>query len=96
MNIICNLPISFYTPEQIQAKKIDIEVKVESCDFEIMTFFHIDAIAPFHEGDNEYTSIFSGNQEFLCPLPISKVREHITNAMDSARKGENIHILTEG
>lgn len=95
MNIICNLPISFYTPEQIQARKIDIEVKVDSCEFEIMTFFTIDAIAPFHEDDREYTSIFSGSKEFICPLPIEDVRKHIINTLESVKKGENIHILTE-
>lgn len=64
------LPIIFHTDGTSQLKDLGIEYKLDDCQQKQMTFFNIAAIADYvEEGtDNQYTSIFAGGFEFICPL----------------------------
>lgn len=72
------LPVLFLTGNDLQLTELGIK-QDEDCIPEIRTvlFYEITALSPYFYDDNEYTCIYTANQNFICPLKINEVETKI-------------------
>ncbi len=71
------LPIFFHTDNTSDLFNLDVEFKVKDCSIRQVTFYIINAIAPYFEDGKVYTTIHSNGDNFLCPLSIQEVEKII-------------------
>lgn len=79
MNKGIDLPILHHSDSTNSFKDLGIEYPLSECEIREITFYHINAISPYYDTkeDFEYTSIHTNNTEFICTLPIDKVKIEI-------------------
>ena len=75
------IPIFFIDNPIDLSELLGHDIPTDRCE-RLMTFYKIDAIAPYLDEDRVVTSVFSGGREFLCPLPPSDVEKIIDKAMN--------------
>ena len=71
MNI--ELPILFNSEQQSQLKELGVDTAIEETEVRQVTFYNIDAVAPYYENGNEYSCIHVSGMEFLCPMKYQEV-----------------------
>lgn len=83
MNSI-ELPIFHHTDETKNFDNIGLEFNLaDNAEIREMTFFIINAIAPYLEGEKKYSSIHSNGQEYICSLKYESVKDLILKTFTS-------------
>jgi hypothetical protein len=72
-----NLPIFFHTDNTSDLLNLSIDYKLSDCEIRQVTFYVINAIAPYIEDGKVYTTIHSNGDNFVCPLNIKEVEKII-------------------
>lgn len=68
------LPILCHDTTSSSLQELGIKYNLSECDVKPMTFYSIDSVTPYKDGDFEGTHIFSGNTIFICPIQYDKVK----------------------
>jgi hypothetical protein len=71
------LPIFFYNEDTVSKDNMGIDFTNEECDVNYVTFYSIDNISPWWDGDHEYTCICSGMEKFICQMSVDEVEKKI-------------------
>jgi uncharacterized membrane protein len=71
------LPIIWHNDDTRTKKDLGIDFKLEDCDTKEIIFYHINAILPSNDDNDEYnyTDIHSNGEYYVCPLPIKEVQQ---------------------
>lgn len=76
INLPVELPIYFNTDDTSALESLGIEPNIRNCELKSVTFFTIDAIAPYKEDDGfEYSIIYSGGTEFACKYTYVTIKQ---------------------
>jgi hypothetical protein len=74
------LPIFHYGEDTLKLVELELEVDLEDLELKPITFYHIDGIGSYFEGDTEYSVVFSSGKEFLCPFNYMELKKFVKEA----------------
>ncbi len=75
MPLPLELDILFHTDETERLKEANLDYKLSDCDVKKITFYHINAIAPYQDDSlGELSSVFSNGGEFICILTYNELK----------------------
>lgn len=66
MNVLITLPIYYDTDETSTLERMGVDTPVTAGEIRHVTFYTIDAIAPYIDGEIKCCSIFIGGERFIC------------------------------
>ena len=71
------LEIFFHSEETATLRKLEVDYDLSDCETRKMTFYKINAVSPYLDGDNEFCSIHSNGSEFIANASYNVVRNLI-------------------
>jgi len=83
MTVNITLPIYIYDEDSSKLEDLGIETSLKDAPTEKMTFYEINAIAPYIENGIEASTIFCNGREFICPLSYGEVYVKIRKENES-------------
>lgn len=87
------LPIKYHTDETLQSKELGIDYDEEETATSHITFYHIDAVAPYRtDKDSDWCTIHANNSEYACPLNEDEVNKIIEEHIAKGGKGEHLKL----
>jgi hypothetical protein len=75
MNI--KLPILFNNDSTLHLEAVGVDSKLSDYDIREFTFYSISGIAPYTEFGRDYTVVYSGGFDYICPKPKEEVEQLI-------------------
>jgi len=69
----------YWNDGQAQLNDLGVRPSIEDCEERPITFFQINHIKPYFEDEHSFTSIHSGNEEYIVKLDYKTVKELILN-----------------
>ena len=77
------LPIFHHSDNTISLKDMGIDYSLSDCEVKPITFYNINAISVYIDGENEYCSIHCNNLEYICPQTHREVKSLIRKAKNN-------------
>jgi len=74
------LPVLCHDDTSKSLEELGIKYNLGECDTKLVTFYTINCIAPYLEGEFTGTHIFTGNTIFVCPFSYDRVITHVNEA----------------
>lgn len=68
-----SLPIFWHNDETERLDIMEINYDLKDCPIQEVIFLNVDAITSYEEDGEEYTTIFSGGNNFTSPLSMKEV-----------------------
>lgn len=63
-----DIPCFYMTDEVESLDRLDLDYDLEDCEVKKVTFFIIDNVSEWYEGENRYSCIRSGGTSYICPM----------------------------
>jgi hypothetical protein len=77
MNRGIELPVFQYSDETAVLAECGVDYEMSKNDIGLMTFFNIDAIAPYIDGEKQYCTIHVNGTEYIAAITYKKLRKLI-------------------
>lgn len=79
MPLPIKLPIFYHTDNtrKLESMEMDDSFSIEECDEKEMTFYVVNAVAPYEENGITYSSIHTNGTMFICPYDPDRVNNLI-------------------
>ena len=74
--------ILFETEETQRKRDLGMDYSMAECTIRPMTFIAMDSFAPFIDGEDHYTAIFSGGEIHICILSYDEFKEMIQKKLN--------------
>lgn len=74
------LPVLCHDDTSKSLENLGIKYNLSECDTKQVTFFVINCVTPYTEGDFVGSHIFSGNTIFVCPIDYETLTKQINEA----------------
>ena len=69
------LDVFFHSDESYALKSCGVDYSLDSCDTRKMTFYQINAISPYLEDGQEYSSIHTNGAEYIATIKYGELKK---------------------
>lgn len=80
------IPVFWHSKETQVKENLDINVSIDECETRIVTFYTIDSVTDYKEGDGMYSTFYCCGEVYYSPLSRIQLETMIDEEKEMERK----------